>query len=404
MSEHALLAWFRGRVALNLGDVDGVLEWTERAIDLARTFDDADVEALAIVDRGHALIAAGRVDEGLALMDEANAAAMSGACGIDAAGTVYCSSIWSMRNIGDWRRASEWTDASMRWCERNAVTGFPGLCRFHRAEVLRMRGSFDDAERDALEAVEDLHRNFRVNEGWAHMELGEIRRRRGAYGEAEAAFQHALELGHDPQPGYALLRLAQGDTEGARAMIERALGPVAVLFQEQRVLLLPHAVTIALAAGDTESAEQFAAELASLVAQHHTSFGAAALAEAQGRIALAKGANAAAIPVLHDAWQTWCDADAPFEAAIVRVLLADAHQALGDRAGTRIELEAATAVFARLGADGEAQAAAFSARASPRPSPRCAGRGNVPLRRHGRVHAPRRGARRRELVAPPGLV
>jgi class 3 adenylate cyclase len=348
--EHAYLMWNLARGAMHRGDIDALVARATEAIEIARRVGSRDVEALGTLDMGHALVASGRFDEGMALMDEANAAASSGTLDLQTAGTIYCSTIWSCRNLGDWRRAAAWTDVSLRWCDRQGVTGFPGLCRFHRAEVLRMRGALDEAEIDARVAIDELISERPLYAGWGYMELGEIRRRRGDIAEAEAAFETALELGTDPQPGYALLRLAMGDIAGARAMIARALAASDIMSREERVLCLPAAVTIALAANDADGASEQLSELQTLATRLGTSHGRAVASCAQGEIALAKGQPGDAREPLRRAWDAWCETDAPYEAATTRVLLAIAHRTVGDEAAARIELAAALTTFERLGA------------------------------------------------------
>jgi class 3 adenylate cyclase len=348
--EHARAACLLARAALFEGDIDLLLERADEAAAIARRVGSAEAEALAGLYRGHALLGLGRYEEGRALMDEANAAATSGALSLEAAGHIYCSTIFSCRNLGDWRRAAEWTDVSLRWCERQHVSGFPGLCRFHRAEVLRMGGRLDDAEVDARHAIAELIAVRPVNAGWGYMELGEIRRRRGDLEGAQEAFQTSTQLGTDPQPGYALLRLAQGDRAAARAMIERSIASRAVDARQERVITLPAAITIAIANGDLELATRHLDELRAVAERSGTPHGRAAMLSAVGALALARGHAADAIEPLCAAWEIWCEADAPYEAAAARVLLGKAHRSNGNEATARLELAAALSTFEALGA------------------------------------------------------
>lgn len=352
--EHARAACLGARAALYAGDIDQLLERATEAGAIGRRVGSADAEALAVLYRGHALLALGRYEEGRTLVDEANAAATSGALSLQTAGHIYCSTIVSCRNLGDWRRAAEWTDMSLRWCERQRVSGFPGLCRFHRAEVLRMRGALDDAEADAHRAIAELAAARPINAGWGHMELGEIRRRRGDLTGADEAFHASMELGTDPQPGYALLRLAQGDSEGARAMIERAVASATVLAQQERVITLPAAITIAIADGDLGAATTHLDELRAIAERQGTPHGRAATLSGAGELALAEGRPADAIEPLSRAWELWCEADAPYEAACARVLLGRAHRGVGNDAAARLEFASALAAFERLGAQRDA--------------------------------------------------
>lgn len=363
-AEHGFLMWTLARGAMNQGDMETLLARVTEAREIARRVGSADVEALATLDLGHALLAAGRFEEGMALMDEANAAANSGSLELQTTGTIYCSTIWSCRNLGDWPRASAWTDASLRWCDREGVTGFPGQCRFHRAEVLRMRGAYDEAEADARVAAAEMAVDRVIYAGWGWMEVGEVNRRRGDFPAAEAAFAQALGLGTDPQPGWALLSLAAGDVSRARAMIERCLDASDIIAREERVLTLPAAVSISLAAGDRETAAAHGAELVELASRLGTHHSRAAAAGAEGELALADGRPADARRLLQSAWHEWCECEAPYEAAGARLLLGRAHRLLGDEAMARIEIEAALATFEHLGARRMAEEARATLRAA----------------------------------------
>jgi class 3 adenylate cyclase len=300
------------------------------------------------------LIARGDVGAGRALVDEA--AALGGGAGDPlVTGMVYCGAIWAYRNMADWRRAGEWTDASLRWCERESLSGFPGVCRFHRAEVRRLRGDLDNAEQDALDAIEELMPANLIAAGWALTELGEIRRRRGDHAGARDAFRRAQELGGLPQPGLALLLLDDGKPGDALASITDALSQLVGVGQEDRAAVLPAAVTIALAAGDVERARDALAELGSWAGSFSTPAALAALAGARGQVLLAEGDAEAATVSLREACRLWCEVDAPFEAARARVLTAEALRGCGNGPNATMELEAALGAFERLGAAREAE-------------------------------------------------
>ena len=145
-----------------------------------------------------------------------------------------------------------------RWCRQHATGGFHGLCRVHRAEILRLRGDWDDAEVEAREASNELRRYSRTDVGWALAELGQIRLRLGNLAGAEEAFLEAHEQGWDPNPGLALLRLARGDVAAAAGSIRDSLEnqPQIPSLEAppntdlRRAPLLAAEVQIAVAAGD----------------------------------------------------------------------------------------------------------------------------------------------------------
>jgi class 3 adenylate cyclase len=353
--ETGLLLWMRVRSLLLAGnDLAAALAAACELVELARRLRDPDLEALGLLDQGHALISAGRVQEGSSLLDEATALAMTGATEISTTGTVYCSTIFACRNIGDWQRASQWTDESIRWCERRSVSGFPGLCRLHRAEIIRMRGSLVEAERDAQEACEELLSWAPRYAGWAYHELGEVRRRRGNLAGARAAFGQALEVGFDPQPGLALLHLDEGDPAGALAAINRRMADRDAFTQESRVLLLPAQVTVALAAGALGVARTALAELEEAAAECDATAVRASASVARGALALTDGRPVDAIAPLREGWRQWCEVAAPFDGAQARALLGQAYARTGEEAAARLELEGAQATLAGLGASLEA--------------------------------------------------
>jgi class 3 adenylate cyclase len=345
---HGYLRWTFGRAAWAGDDIDTALSCAREASALGRRFGDVDLEALALHDEGHVLIARGDVERGRQLIDEA--AALGAGVAPLTAGMVYCGAIWAYRNMGDWRRASEWTDTSLRWCERESVTGYPGLCRFHRAEVRRVRGEFASAEQDALEAVDELRLANPSAATWALTELGEIRRRRGDTAGASEAFGRSSELGGVPQPGQALLKLEQGKAADALAGITDALSGMVGVGREDRASILPAGVTIAIAADRLDLAGELCTELESWASSFETTATSAAAANARGEVQLASGEPELAVTSLRRAWRLWCDLEAPFEAARTRVLLADAHRALGNESNAVTELEAARAGFERIGA------------------------------------------------------
>ncbi|SRR6266542_1945664 len=352
--EHALLERCLGRAAMHSGDITGARGHLERAIDIARRYGDPDVEALAVHDFGHLLLSTGQVSEGLKRIDEAAGLAMGGTLGLMAAGAIYCGTILACRNRGDYQRAGEWTEVATRWCTREAVSGFPGVCRTHRAEILRLRGDLVQAEREAEAAVADLREASPRAAGSAWQELGDTRLRRGNLSAAAEAYRQAIALGVDPQPGLALLRLSEGNPESARRALEPALTSAALEHVENRPHLLPAWVSIVLAAGDTETARAACEELDSLADLLGTPAVRASAACARGELALATGRAGEAVEQLGRAWRWWCDTNLVYEAARARALLADAYRLLGDVAAAILELEVARDAYMRVGAVGEA--------------------------------------------------
>ena len=353
-AEHGYLALSRGVTALLAeGNVGKALPELELAHDIARRAGDRDTQVLALVGKGRAFVQTGEVEQGLAILDEASTSAVSGELRPFATGLVYCVTITSCQDVGDFRRAAEWTEAASRWCEQEDMNGFPGACRIHRAEIMRLRGDWPQAEQTALAACEELHDFDRFVTAGGYYEIGEIRRRRGDFAAADEAFRTANEFGRPPQPGLALLRLAEGRVDAAAAGIARALAEI----QEPlaRVRSLPAQVEIAIAAGDLGAARSAAEELQQLVDSYKIGDRRAPAFDAAvhlafGQIRLAENDSERAIRELGRARDEWHRIGAPYETAQARMLLGIAYRSHGDEHDAMLELQAALTTFARLGA------------------------------------------------------
>jgi class 3 adenylate cyclase len=352
--EHARLLLIKALTALFAeGDFEQATTLFEETYELARRVGDRDVQMLSLSGKGRALIKMGEIERGLALLDEATASAMCGDLRPHAAGLVYCVTISSCQDLGDFRRAAEWTEAANRWCDRLDVSGFPGACRIHRAEVLRLRGDWSAAEAQAVAACEELLDFDRMITASGHYEIGEIRRRRGDFSGAEEAYRTSNELGRDPQPGLALLRLAEGKTDAAVAGVARSLAETSEPLA--RLRRLPAQVEIALAAGDLRTARAATEEFEGIIDSYKIGDRRAAAFDAsldfsQGRIKLAEKDWEGAARALRRARDGWQGVGAPYETAQARLALGVAFRRLGDEHGATVELEGALAAFARLGA------------------------------------------------------
>jgi class 3 adenylate cyclase len=352
--EHGYVALTRAMHALRAeGDLPGALAGFERALELGRRFGDRDTQVMGLVGKGTVLVYSGEVDQGLALLDEGTAAAVCGELRPFSTGLVYCITIHSCQAVGDYRRAAEWTEAANRWCDRLDVTGFPGACRIHRAEIMRLRGDWPEAEEQARAACEELYEFDREITAGGFYEIAEIRRRRGEFAAAEEAYRTANELGRDPQPGLALLRLAEGKVDGAVAGVSRALNEMPDPLS--RLPLLAAQVDIAIAAADLRTARTAAEELEGIVdayklGDRRAPAFDAAVHVASGRIGLAEGDPDRAARCLRRARDEWQGIGAPYETAQARLLLGIAFRRQGDDHAATAELEAALATFERLGA------------------------------------------------------
>jgi class 3 adenylate cyclase/predicted negative regulator of RcsB-dependent stress response len=346
--EQGYLAMFQAMLALGQGKIEQMHALAEQALEISERFADRDLWALSTHLLGRSLLAEGSVEEGLFLIDESTAAAVGGELTADITGTVYCWTISTCRDLADVKRAAEWTEAAKRWCERQSITGFPGICRIHRAEIMRLHGVWTDAEMEAVRASQELPAFSPRVAGLALGELGEIRLRMGNLAGAEEAFAQARELGHDGEPGVSYLRLYMGDPASALSGLEQSLDESWDKLSRAR-LLLP-LVEIALAAGDPERAEEAATELESVAEEYGGTLFEACALQARGMVQLAQGDAPAAVRSLRRAVRLWHEIDAPYETAQVRVFLARAHRAAGDTGAASAELRVAQGVFERLGA------------------------------------------------------
>jgi class 3 adenylate cyclase len=347
---HGWLMWLQGLMAWFQGDFETAIGHYDQSLEFASRTGDRNLHGMSLHDKGHALCLMGRVAEGMALLDEAMVAVVGGELNPEAAGYVYCGMIAICSKLGDYRRASDWTEATLRWCERQSVPAFPGVCRVHKAELMRLRGSLTKAEEEARMACEELPRfNLFSGLGPANYEIGEVRRRVGDFRAADEAYARAHEFGYFPQPGLSLLRLAQGKLEPAGAGIRQAVAEKGENHCLQ-VRLLAAQAEIALAAGDLETAATAADQLESLVGEYEAASLHAIAAGVRGAVRLAQGDAAAALPDLRRAQQTWQQIEAPHEVGELRLLLAKANRALGDHEAALMEARAARATFERLGA------------------------------------------------------
>jgi class 3 adenylate cyclase len=354
---HGWVASVKATIAAVSGDNEESIAQATRAQGIAERLGIPDLRAYAMAGRAAGLMARGDVDEGLALADEAATAAISGELQPAVAGGVFCATIEACAGIGDVKRALEWTEAQDRWCRREHINGFPGMCRIFRSDVKRMHGAWPEAEAEALQASVELRGYIPGAAGLALYQIGEIRLRRGDLPAAEEALLGAYGLGQDTEPAQSLLRLAQGKTAAAVESIRRALNePGRSSWRAPsdsavyRLALLPAQVEILLAAEDVVGARAAADELADLAGKFRTPSAMASSASASGRVALAEGNAAAATSELRTAIGLWQAIDAPYEAAQMRLALADAFRADGQPDLGAIEARTARDAFEQLGA------------------------------------------------------
>jgi ATP/maltotriose-dependent transcriptional regulator MalT len=319
------------------------------AAEIGERFGDWDLFAVALHAEGHMLVKAGRVREGLALLDEAMVVVTTRDSWPFIVGIVYCGVILACSDAFEVGRARQWTQALSDWRdEQPELVAFTGRCLVHRAEILQLGGSWPDALEQARLAETRFVETGNPAAGVAYYRQAELLRLQGEFGAAEDAYREASRLGWEPQPGLAQLRLAQGRHGVALAAIRRALAEMTEPLR--RAALLPAQVEIALAAGELEEARTACEQLAEVAEVFESELIDAIVAHARGAVALAEGDATAALGKLRAAQRIWQELDVPYEVGRTRELIAYACAALGDVEAGTLELAAARDLFERLGA------------------------------------------------------
>lgn len=336
--------------ALDGGDPTHAYDEFDEIVAIAERFGDPDLRSLAQLGRGRALVMRGDATRGLSMLDEAMLASTNGEVSAIAAGIVYCGVIVACRRGFDVRRAVEWTAAMSHWCAaQQDLKPYRGQCLVHRSEIMQLRGEWSDAleeVRRLCEGRSDPRGDPIV--GMALYQQAELLRLRGELAPADKAYREASVWGNPTQPGLALLRLAQGRVDDAMAAIRRAVTAAAGSVERSR-LLAAH-VEIALAAGDVRTAREASDDLGRIAADFDSPYLRAVVEYARGCAHLAEGDAAGACAVLRRSWLAWQELDAPYEAARVRLRMAQAFRQLADDDCAEMELDAARRVFERIGA------------------------------------------------------
>lgn len=353
---HAWLAVVRNYERMLSGDAEGARAWARRAIDVGAATDPA-AAAIGRIAQARGLILAGEVPNGLAELDEAGVAATSGELDPLSTGVVYCELVCALQGLAQFDRAEEWTNAMERWCAKNAVGSLHGRCRVHRAEILRLRGSFDVAEEQLRLACNELRPYVRRELGWPLVELARVKRLRGDLDGAEETLLEASDIGWDAQPELARVHLARGDIDIAAASIREAIErPSFVPSKElppdtdlRRAPLYEAQVEIAIAARDVARAQRASEQLTRIANRFASKALVASSATSQGRVFLARGEAVDAARAFDEAARLWSEVGAPWEAAMARLGLADAQRASGHVATADLELGSARALLRKLG-------------------------------------------------------
>ncbi len=347
--EHGWLNLATGLMHRNEGDLAGALPFAEEAAAIGARQGNKDLFALGHAFAGICIAFTEDPDRGLPMVEEATHGAVAGELGARATGSIYCMMIAVNAQLADWQSAGQWSEAATNWCNRQAINGFPGICRVHRAEIMRLRGAFSEAEEEARMATGELASFNLQFTAMAFRELGEVRVKMGEFDAAEEAFRQASELGVSPQPGLALLLVERGRVDAAATALRRALASTG-LMPLDRAKLLPAQLDVALLLGDVQTAAAAATQLAAIAGDNGAPALRATADAGAAAVALADGDLSQAEQTARRARSLFDEIDLVYESARVAVLLGRIHRAQGSEDDARAELTAAVSVFDDIGA------------------------------------------------------
>ena len=349
-AEHAWLLTWNAFAQLYGGDPAQAQPAFAESVTDGQRFNDSDLVTMSRLGQGMCLVMQGQGPAGMALLDEVMVGVTSGEVSPMYAGIAYCTVIGGCSELFDLRRAREWTAALTRWCDSQPdLVPYRGNCLVHRCELMQLEGAWTDAMEAARQACDLLSGPVTWDTlGSAYYQLGELQRLRGEFTDAEASYRKANEAGRRPEPGLALLRLAQGRIDVATGVLRRALNET----QEPpaRSRILPAYVDTMIASGDVASARAGADELAQIAQHLDAPYLRAVAASATGAVLLAEGEARSALRTLRVAGSAWRELDAPYETARVQALIGLACEALGDPETSALELDGARKAFEQLGA------------------------------------------------------
>jgi DNA-binding CsgD family transcriptional regulator/tetratricopeptide (TPR) repeat protein len=334
---------------LEATDFDAAYAIAADAAAIGERCGDADLIACARHQQGRTRLQQGQVEAGLALLDETMIAVTAGQLSPLVTGLMYCSVIGACQQVYAIDRSREWTAALSQWCEGQPdMVAFAGTCQVHRAEIMQLQGAWPEAIDEARRACARSRGVDRRAAAGALYQQAEVHRLKGEFAAAEEAYRGASQLGLEPQPGLALLRLGQGRPDMAATAIRRVVSTS--VGRLKRMRLLPAYVEIMVAVGDVPGARDACRELEDIARSFATGVPGAIAAQARGAVDLAEGDAQAALGSLRHAFEVWQRIEAPYATARVRVLVGLACRAVGDEDGAALEIDAARSVFERLGA------------------------------------------------------
>lgn len=332
-------------------DPESALLLADRVIAIGQRLGHRSLEALGLQDKGRFLVAMGRIDEGMRLVDEAMVAAVAGELDPDATGRSYCNMLAVCDAVADYQRASEWSDAAQVWCEQHSESAYPGVCRITRAELKWLRGEWDEAAEDLQRAVGELT-GFTAIVGKALYQTGEIELRSGSLEAAERSFLGAHEHGRLPLPGLAVLRLREGKPVEAEQLLGEALRGMSAPLARAR--FLPALGAVQLELGKLDECRETLAELQTVADVCASTALRSEAAHGRAALAVREALPGEAVREAQQAIAGWSELQMPYEAARSRFLLGEAQDLAGNPTAARMEMETARSTFVRLGSTADA--------------------------------------------------
>jgi DNA-binding NarL/FixJ family response regulator len=331
------------------GDHEAALATFREVDQNGERFGDRDLQTLGRLGQGQALLHRGDAARGRLLFDVAMVAVTASVVSAVVSGIVYCAVIDECEQSFDVRRAREWTAALSRWCDAQpGLVPYRGQCLVHRSQVMMLLGDWPEAMEEARTARARLSDPPHPAIGMALYQLGELHRLRGEFADAEDAYRRANEAGRQPQPGLALLRLAQGRAAAAAAAIEGALEDSRD--HVSRARMLPACVEIMLTADRMVEARQVCDQLVEIARASDAELLDAQAEHARGAVLLSEGNAREALEALRSACTLWRTMATPYHFARTQVLIARACRAVGDDDTAELEAAAARTVLVELGA------------------------------------------------------
>jgi ATP/maltotriose-dependent transcriptional regulator MalT len=340
--------WVAVERVRHTADVEEQIAHARHGMEVARSCGSDDLEVFAVSLLGRAEVSAGRVEAGMALLEEAMAAATAGRVrNVFTLAEAYCNLILACTNAGEWERATEWCELVDEFSRTHATAPLFGACRTVHADVLMATGHWPEAEQ-ALETAFETHRRYvpQMGEPTAAT-MAELRVRQGRLAEAVALLD-----GREESPSalraLALLRIAEDRPQVAAALLARGLEVTEGNTMRTTQLLAP-LVDARLASGDIDAARSAAAELAGLAEASGIRLVAARADLAAARVALAGGQAGDAAASARRALARFGLLAMPLDAAEARLELARAI-ATDEPEVAEDEARTALGVFREIGA------------------------------------------------------